>query len=190
MVLEQLDKVLTIVKDAENGERGYLLTGDVNMMAYQEQAVHDVSDPVQQLRALTADNPIQQRRLDDLAGKDNTGGLLASKLGQLQKVYDLRQTKGLTASEILINAQSGKKAEDRIGDVIQQMKSEEEQRLGTRMRDRDQTVRDAEGTILIGTFLAIIAVLIASYFDHPQHGRTAAADHRSRDANCLRRPVC
>lgn len=62
-VLAGLEAVLSTLKDAETGERGYLITGNRDYLKPYLSAVRSVQDRVQRLRDLTADNPVQSRAL-------------------------------------------------------------------------------------------------------------------------------
>src|SRR4029077_17818823 len=62
----KVDAVLTNLLDAETGQRGYLLTGEKSYLEPYNNARMHVNQNVAELRTLTADNPIQQRALDQL----------------------------------------------------------------------------------------------------------------------------
>ena len=65
-VLGRLELLLTAVTDSETAERGYVITGDESyLQPYRKSA--DLADlQVSRLRALTADNQVQQQRLDSV----------------------------------------------------------------------------------------------------------------------------
>src|SRR5438477_6385548 len=65
-VLTNLDTLLSLLKDAETGQRGYLLTGEDSYLQPYRDAIANLNGTVEQLRELTADNPNQQRRLEEL----------------------------------------------------------------------------------------------------------------------------
>src|SRR5712675_3188724 len=64
IVLEQLDAVLSNLVDAETGQRGYIITGEVSYLEPYNNALSRILQDFQQLRELTADNPVQQHSLD------------------------------------------------------------------------------------------------------------------------------
>ena len=65
-VMFRLENVLSLLKDAETGQRGYLLTGDTAFLQPLRNARPRVLASQQALALLTSDNPAQQRRLDTL----------------------------------------------------------------------------------------------------------------------------
>src|SRR5215467_8516476 len=77
-VRTELADLLSQMKDAETGQRGYLLTGDDNYLAPYKAAIVVVKGTLDELRRLTSDNPNQQRRLAALAP------LIDSKLAELK----------------------------------------------------------------------------------------------------------
>src|ERR1700691_3715466 len=59
----ELSNLLSELKDAETGQRGYLLTGDDSYLDPDAAANVAIPSTLSDLRKLTADNPDQQRRL-------------------------------------------------------------------------------------------------------------------------------
>src|SRR5439155_1434528 len=65
-VVAQLEAVLSTLKDAETGQRGYLLTGDERYLDPYEKGVANVRDRLMKVKALTADNLVQSRHVEAL----------------------------------------------------------------------------------------------------------------------------
>ena len=65
-VVEAIRTVDGLLADAEAGEEGYLLTGLRPQLTRFQVAANDVDGAVAQLRELTGNDPVQQRRLDTL----------------------------------------------------------------------------------------------------------------------------
>ncbi|HEX5269251.1 MAG TPA: CHASE3 domain-containing protein, partial [Gemmataceae bacterium] len=65
-VLTTLEQVLSLLKDAETGQRGFLLTGEASYLQPYEDARQSIETSLARLQELTADNPAQQQRLKDL----------------------------------------------------------------------------------------------------------------------------
>ena len=74
-VLEDISSLLGDMKDAETGQRGFVITGDMAFLAPYQAAIADVPQRVKDLRTLTVDNQNQQRRIDEAEP------LIAAKLG-------------------------------------------------------------------------------------------------------------
>jgi PAS domain S-box-containing protein len=67
LVRVQLEHALTTIVNAETGQRGYLLTQDSTYLRPYQTARTDMEHEIATIRELTADNPLQQRRVDSLA---------------------------------------------------------------------------------------------------------------------------
>jgi CHASE3 domain sensor protein len=65
-VMTILERVFSLLKDAQRGSRGYVITGEEDYLEPYQEAIEKIDQTFRALRDSTADNPKQQRRLDDL----------------------------------------------------------------------------------------------------------------------------
>ena len=65
-VLEKIESLLSEMKDAETGQRGYLLTGNDWYLEPYNTAVQAIPGHFEELPKLTSDNPQQQSRIETL----------------------------------------------------------------------------------------------------------------------------
>src|SRR6185312_8979640 len=65
-VQTKLAVVRSLITDAETGQRGYLLTMDESYLEPNEVALSKLPGALSDLRRLTADNPVQQKRLEQI----------------------------------------------------------------------------------------------------------------------------
>src|SRR6266581_5956811 len=65
-VLEQLESILSLVKDAETGQRGFLLTGEEPYLEPNVAAKAQLPEVLTKTRRLIADDPVEQQRLSAL----------------------------------------------------------------------------------------------------------------------------
>ena len=84
--LTALEDVLSTVKDAETGQRGYLLTGKDSYLDPYNAAVGEMGPRLEALQRLTIDNPTRQDPLASL--KQHIG----AKLAELKQTIDLHQS--------------------------------------------------------------------------------------------------
>ena len=117
--LTALEDVLSTVKDAETGQRGYLLTDKDSYLAPYNAAAQDIGPRLETLRRLTIDNPTQQDRLATL--KQHA----AAKLDELKRTIDLRRTQGQAAAIAEVQTDRGKEDMDAIRDQVSAMEREE-----------------------------------------------------------------
>ena len=91
-VLAAIKDLNLAVRDAETGQRGYLLTGDEEYLAPYQASMGRVSFLQGELQRLTADNPAEQERLRILAP------ILQHKLEELAQTVQLRRDVGFDAA--------------------------------------------------------------------------------------------
>jgi methyl-accepting chemotaxis protein len=155
-VVINLERLLSLLLDAETGQRGFVLTGADRYLAPYNDAVPRVQDAVNQLRELTVDNANQQRRIEALRP------LVSAKLAELQETIDLRRQKGLDAAISMVLTDKGKKTMDDIRGVMGDMEGEERQLLRERQAESEASAQNTRYTIVVGTLAAIILLGIIS----------------------------
>jgi methyl-accepting chemotaxis protein len=157
-VIERIGGVLSQLKDAETGQRGFVITADASFLEPYQSGAGTVVQFLKDLRALTADNQNQQRRIDELEP------LVASKLNELNRVLELRRTAGFDAAMKAIAAGEGKRLMEDLRRVLGQMDAEERELLKQRADDVDTAARSATLTIVAGTLLALAFVTAVGWF--------------------------
>jgi len=65
-VLSRLELLLAAVTDSETAERGYVITGDESYLEPYRKSANAADVEGSRLRELTADNRVQQKRLDSV----------------------------------------------------------------------------------------------------------------------------
>jgi len=118
-VLNQLEGLITRIKDAETGQRGYIITGRDSYLQPYIESRKVVEREIKDLQNLTKSNPNQQRRLETLEPQ------IRSKLAELQETIELRKTKGFAAASEVVLTDRGKNLMDEIRQTVAAMKNEE-----------------------------------------------------------------
>jgi len=97
----QLEQLESYVKEAETGQRGYIITKDPNFLQPYNSAREEIKNPLFTLKYLTSQNPQQQHNLDSLLHLVNLRfALLATSLEIISKenpsksMLDESMTKG------------------------------------------------------------------------------------------------
>lgn len=150
-VLTKLEATLSTLKDAETGQRGYLLTGEERYLEPYHSAIARINQQVVGLQQLTADNNRQQQRIRDLKIA------IDSKLAELEGTINLRREQNLEAALQQVKTGRGKQI---MGDIRQQiatMTAEETQLLQQRARESQAS---ANLTILTFTVAALVNFLL------------------------------
>lgn len=147
-VLGRLELILSTATDSESAARGYVITGDEAYLEPYRRSMQVANAEEGRLHELTADNPAQQRRMKALEG------LINERQAVLGAVIGLRQTQGFDAAQREIVAARGKRIQDQIRHLIDEMKADERALLEERdLRTRRSTVV-AQAVITAGGVLA------------------------------------
>jgi methyl-accepting chemotaxis protein len=156
LVLNGLEGVLSGMKDAESGQRGYVITGEARYLEPYQGARDLVDQKLKYVRELTADNPIQQQRLTAMEP------LIAGKFAELQETIDLRRTKGFAAAEQVVVTDKGKSAMDSIRQLVGEMKEQETGLLATRSAEENHRAHRTEMTMIAGNLCAFVLLTLAA----------------------------
>ena len=125
VVLEHLTSVLGLLKDAETGQRGFVITGDEAYLEPYRGAVDALPGTLGDLRDLLSDSASQEKRLDELEP------LVTLKMAELKQTVDLRRTGGFESAVAVVRGGEGKKTMDQVRHVVD--------------RDRSRSARAAPG---------------------------------------------
>lgn len=158
LVLEHVAEVLSLLKDAETGQRGFVITGDESFLEPYQSATGNMHTVVKELRELTSDNPNQQKRIDEAEP------LIAAKLAELKQTIDLRRKGNVEETNKIIRNGEGKKIMDNLRVVLAQMDREERDLLKQRADEVESASSGAKATILYGTMFCLLFVVTAGFF--------------------------
>jgi len=167
-VQRRLEEVLSLLKDVETGQRGFLLTGDHAFLTPYEDAQPRVRSMIDQLRELTSDNPAQQQRLPVLQR------LAAAKL-QVSAESVQRMLAGDRAGALKVVASGrGMRAMDAVRREVAALQGEEERLLAVRMRQVERTRARSAGSAVLTTAL-LLAMLTTAYLSFQRSRRRITA---------------
>ena len=155
-ILDELNGTLSTVKDAETGQRGFIITGDEQYLEPYKTSTSLINKHLERLRELTADDPEQQRRLADLEPA------IGARFRLLSETIELRKTKGFAAAESLIASGGGKRLMDEVRKIIGEMSGEENAQLEIHRIASTSSARNTTITLsILGALL--LAFLPAGY---------------------------
>jgi methyl-accepting chemotaxis protein len=157
-VRTELADLLSQLKDAETGQRGYLITGADNYLEPYQSAITAIKGVQDDVRRLTSDNPNQQRRLTALAP------LIDAKLAELKQTIDLRRNEGLDAATKVVLSNVGKTTMDQIRAIVSDADQEERDLLKLRSEEA-RASSDMTTTIIVwGGLAGTLAVAAIGWF--------------------------
>lgn len=149
----RLAKTLSLLQDAETGQRGYLLTGDDEYLKPYEDALAPLGDELNGLAPLVADNPDQVQALQFLREA------VQNRLQLLAQGIDRRRQEGAQSGASTIRSGKGKEAMDKARAVIARMIAEEERLLDDRIAAARRTAR----TLQVVSLAAIVFALLLAF---------------------------
>ncbi|MFH7028752.1 MAG: response regulator [Heteroscytonema crispum UTEX LB 1556] len=157
-VLDQLGDLISQIKDAETGQRGYLITGEKRYLEPFNDASLQIEKNLKKLRTLTSDNPNQQIRISTLEPT------IYQRLDVMKNAISLRDNQGFDAARKVILTDRGKDLMNDIRRIVAEMENEERQLLQQRSRQTQLATQQALNTIIFGIPLTfLLLTLIAIY---------------------------
>jgi PAS domain S-box-containing protein len=154
IVIKELDELLSSLKDAEAGQRGFLITGERDYLKPYEASLGGIAAHLASLRSLTADNPSQQQRLCVITSR------AAAKLAELKKTIALRETKGFQAANAEVRTHLGKNIMDELRILVGQADAEEQQLLQARIVTKHNETLMTVRSVVLGGAMGSLALLM------------------------------
>lgn len=151
-VIIQTENVISYLKDAETGQRGYLLTGKSDYLDPYVNAKGKAMLALDSVRALTLDNKEQTKSCDDLKA------ILIKRADVLQRSIDHRQERNIIDTALL---DTGKMYMDQVRGIINEMESRERGLLAQRTGSLES---DTTITRIIIAIAALLSILITIFF--------------------------
>jgi len=171
--LNAVERVLGSLKDAETGNRGFLITGDPAYLAPYTIAKATLPLELNELQRLTADNPEQQRRVAQMRE------VIDRRMDALQESIQLRSTGGGSSSmraQTLIG--TGKENMDELRALGAVMQASEQKLLKERTATSIAARQRADATLLGASTLDIV-LLVLLFFNL---GRERSLRQKADDA--------
>jgi CheY-like chemotaxis protein/CHASE3 domain sensor protein len=149
-VMDQLQTTLSLAKDAETGQRGFLLTGEESYLEPFSTAEAQLPEEIHKAHDLVASDPVQAQRLLNLdqAVKD--------KMAELEQTIALRRKGDTAAALTVVRSDRGEVLMDRIRSFVTTMAAAERAALA----DREDEWQHAEFVSSAVTFGGSSVLLI------------------------------
>jgi PAS domain S-box-containing protein len=155
-LLQQIEQVIASVKDAETGQRGFVLTGNPEYRLAYDQAVAALPAELQNLQRLVADErPFR-------ATASTLDSLITEKLAELKETVTLRQTEGFQAALDLVQTNRGKVAMDEIRRIGADLQNQVYRDLQQGIRDRQEQGSRARLTSVFGGVVLLLFLIMAT----------------------------
>jgi signal transduction histidine kinase/DNA-binding response OmpR family regulator/CHASE3 domain sensor protein len=151
-VIKKLESVISIVKDAEASQRGFLLTGQREFLQPYLGALEKAMSALDDIEALTKDNIVQQKPVEELRHA------ITERFRLLQLLIDKKRNGiDLTPEDF----QKGKVYMDQARKMVTQMEEGEEALLALRTKAMNRFVSTTPAFLLVASLLSILLTVVA-----------------------------
>ncbi len=156
LVQRELANALTLLVDAETGERGFIVTGDDQFLDPYQRAIAGFPTRIQSIRTLTSDNPRQSQNLENLSRLANEA------LADMRDTIELRRARGADAAKAKTAAGRGKGIMDQTRAVLATMNDEENRRFLARDAEANLAQSRSVFLLALASAMSLLTVIIAS----------------------------
>jgi PAS domain S-box-containing protein len=156
-VLAELEAVFADMEAAESSGRGYVATGDYSFVRPRDVSISNAEAHLQALRRLSANDSRQQRDLDRLVP------LAERKVAFMRQLIVVRRDQDLAAAIRLMRDGEGVRLMTKIRELIEAMEAEDKGSLEARLAASRASARKAGAVVALGTLLAVMFLLPASW---------------------------
>jgi CheY-like chemotaxis protein/signal transduction histidine kinase len=156
-VLENLESLLSELKDAETSQRGYLLANKETYLVPFTNATADIGGAEDALRKLLADTPEQMTRLENLITNIN------QKIAELTQTVDLARGGNPEEALVIVRTDRGKLVMDQIRTQVATMETAERAALAQRQNEWKNSAADTARIVLLGVSGVLILLILGGF---------------------------
>ena len=151
-VILALDDLLSILKDAETGQRGFLITGNETYLAPYNDALIRVETRISDLERLLNDSPEAAARVPAMKTH------IHAKLQELAETIALRRTQGFEAARAVVVTELGRNEMDALRALIGKTRLEQQALRAARLAEMNSAYSIA---VVSGILAALLGVLLS-----------------------------
>jgi diguanylate cyclase (GGDEF)-like protein len=176
-VMDALDGLLSILEEAESGERGFVLTGDESFLPAYERADVLANERLAAVRALVTDSRRQVPRVDTLATH------VDHKLTAMRSIIAARRAGGRDSAVVALAASAGPVHMAAVRQVVRAMDAEERRLLVLRRAAFDASTRRTSRAALALGASSLTMLTLAFATVRGARRRQRRAEARTAEAN-------
>lgn len=174
-VLESLAALLSTLRDAESGQRAYLLTGDSRHLQGYESLQETAERQLREL-SLAAESSEQQQRVAALRP------VVAARFAALRESMEVRKNQGLPAAVEKINSGQGSQLMDAIEQAVQTIEADERRLLESRDQAAESSARLTLVVIGSGSVLAILLGILTAIVIQYEMSQRQRAEQQAQES--------
>lgn len=173
--LNAVERILGSMKDAESGNRGYLLTGDAAYLAPFTIAKADLPQELNQLQQLTSDNPVEQHHVAEMRA------VIDQRIDTLTKSIKLRSMGETNSVRAFVLTGTGKAEMDHLQAIGSAMQGTERKLLQQRIATSIAARRRADETLIGASALDIVLLVLLFFSLGHEHSLRQKADEATEN---------
>lgn len=176
-VQNQISTLLLQIRRAESSARGYLLTSDPRFLAEHDSAVATILPDVDKLKELSDDNSVQVENAKQLRPP------VEARLAEFAKAVDFVKRNDTAGGIATLREANASDSGQKISEVVNVMRAEEDRLFAARTATADQTQRLASMGTVAGAILVVLLAAISILLVRRSARARDEAEARLRDSN-------
>ena len=156
-LLQQVEDTMSSIRDAESGQRGFVLTGDAEYLDAYNAAINALPAELTGLRASAAQEAALRPRVATLSN------LIVEKVDELKETVDLRRSQGFQAALAVVETNRGKHSMDDIRKIGMDLRDEVYNGLLQDIRQRQLEGSTTRLTTAFGAGILFVFLLLATF---------------------------
>ncbi|GGY22267.1 methyl-accepting chemotaxis protein [Paludibacterium paludis] len=157
VVVTQLTELMSMLKDAETGQRGYVITGASRYLQPYSDARQKLDTTILSLNG-RLHSPEEQLKMKELSEQ------IVIKLEELQAIIDIRTESGFDAARKAVLTDKGKKSMDEIRRLVGALEAIENERLSAAQQEAMTGTRNLYLALVVGCLVAAVLVVATGVF--------------------------
>lgn len=167
-------RLLSWMRDAETGQRGYLLTGRAEYLEPYRIAIDGISADLKELRALLSNDVLLSRDAESARRVENLKQLVDAKLAEMRVTIETRDAHGQAAAISMVENNRGKQLMDKIRVASKEIESSTEQQLDRSRAEITRVTYNARMAALGGAGVLSL-ILLLFYWLNERYSRQSEA---------------
>ncbi|WP_379861639.1 sensor histidine kinase [Mariniflexile ostreae] len=151
----QLEQVFSYLKDAETGQRGFIITNNPIYLDPYEAGRENINNCFVELRELTKDNPVQQANLKEL------NSLIDIRMAYFEKSFRFSAVSNLEDSNFKQYFLEGKMAMDDVRDKVEEMMGLENSLLENQKNDLQKNLKFTPIFLYLVLLMSLLLMYLA-----------------------------
>ncbi|WP_461487430.1 ATP-binding protein, partial [Pedobacter sp.] len=149
-IISDVDNIVSMLKDAETGQRGFLLTGNPVFLEPYSRGVQRTDSLFAKVMVATKDNAFQQQQLKALKV------VIGKRMQLLVNTIQIKKSKGVLPVNILLE---GKAYMDDAREIIRKIRAEEKRSLAQKTEEMNSLAGFSPFLIIIAAVLSILSTI-------------------------------